>query len=69
VDAYYGALLEVSLIASQYRRSVTDGDKRSSPSYIIQQSRILDSATKRYLAAIRELARVRKLQAGRHRPR
>jgi len=51
------------LIASQYRRSVTDGDKRSSPSYIIQQSRILDSATKRYLAAIRELARVRKSQA------
>jgi hypothetical protein len=57
------ALLEV-LIASQYRRSVTDGNKRSSPSYIIQQSRILDCATKRYLAAIRELARVRKLQAG-----
>jgi len=57
------ALLEV-LIASQYQRSVTDGDKRSSPSYIIQQSRILESATRRYLAAIRELARVRKLQAG-----
>jgi hypothetical protein len=57
------ALLEV-LIASQYRRSAgDDGDKRSSPSYIIQQSRILDSATKRYLAAIRELARVRRQQA------
>ncbi len=56
-------LLEV-LIASQYRRSVSNEDKRSSPSYIIQQSRILESATRRYLAAIRELARVRKLQAG-----
>jgi hypothetical protein len=27
-------------------------------------SRILESATRRYLAAVRELARVRKLQAG-----
>jgi hypothetical protein len=33
------------------------------PSYLIQQSRILESATRRYLAAIRELARVRKLEA------
>jgi hypothetical protein len=33
------------------------------PSYIVQQSRILESATRRYLAAVRELARVRKLQA------
>ena len=32
------------------------------PSYIVQQSRILESATRRYLAAVRELARVRKLQ-------
>ncbi len=31
-------------------------------SYIIQQSRMLESATRRYLAAIKELARVRKLQ-------
>ena len=55
-------LLEV-LLASQYRKNVEGGPKRLSPSYLIQQSRILESATKRYLAAIRELARVRKLQA------
>jgi len=54
-------LLEV-LIATQYRRNVGDGPERLSPSYIIQQSRILESATRRYLAAIKELARVRKLQ-------
>jgi len=33
------------------------------PSYLLQQSRILEAATRCYLAAIRELARVRKLQA------
>src|SRR5215218_8826555 len=55
-------LLE-ALVATQYRRDVGEGPARLSPSYLIQQSRILDSATKRYLAAIRELARVRKLQA------
>ena len=55
------ALLEV-LIAAQYRRHVGDGPERLSPSYIIQQSRILESATRRYLAAIKELVRVRKLQ-------
>ncbi len=43
--------------------SLGAGAERSSPSYIVQQSRILDSATRRYLAAMRELARVRKLQA------
>jgi hypothetical protein len=56
-------LLE-SLLAIQYRRNVDDGFERSSPSYILQQSRILDGATRRYLAAIRELARVRRLLAG-----
>jgi hypothetical protein len=57
------ALLEV-LIAAQYQRRAgnTEG-KPVSPSYLIQQSRILEGATRRYLAAIRELARVRKLQA------
>jgi len=34
------------------------------PRHIIQQSRIVESATRRYLASIRELARVRKLQSG-----
>ena len=56
------SLLE-ALIATQYRRVVDDPSERLSPSYVLQQSRILESATKRYLAAIRELARVRKLQA------
>jgi hypothetical protein len=37
--------------------------ERIAPGHIIQQSRILESATRRYLATIRELARVRKLQA------
>ena len=54
-------LLE-ALVATQYRKNVGDGPERYSPSYIIQQSRILESATKRYFAAIKELARVRKLQ-------
>lgn len=56
------ALLEV-LIAVQYQRGAAVDGKRVSPSYIIQQSRILEGASRRYLAAIRELARVRKLQA------
>jgi hypothetical protein len=55
------ALLE-TLVSSQYRRT-TGERKRSTPSYLLQQSRILESANRRYLAAIRELARVRKLQA------
>jgi hypothetical protein len=58
----FTTLLE-ALMATQYRRNVDDGLKRSSPSYILQQSRILDVATRRYLAAIRELARLRKLEA------
>ena len=56
------ALLEI-LLAGQYQRGAAVDGKRVSPSYIIQQSRILESASRRYLAAIRELARVRKLQA------
>jgi len=57
-------LLEVleGLIAAQYQRDVKA--HRVPPTYVIQQSRIVESATRRYLAAIRELARVRKLQAG-----
>jgi hypothetical protein len=58
-------LVEVleGLIAAQYYKGAPKSS-RLLPSYIIQQSRILDSATRRYLAAIRELARLRKLQAG-----
>jgi hypothetical protein len=54
-------LVEVleGLIAAQYQRDVTE--HRVPPAHVIQQSRILESATRRYLAAIRELARVRKL--------
>ena len=57
-------LVEVleGLIAAQYQRDVKA--HRVAPTYVIQQSRILESATRRYLAAIRELARVRKLGAG-----
>jgi hypothetical protein len=58
----FTTLLEL-VLATQYRRSVDDARERLSSSYILQQSRILESATRRYLAAIRELARVRKLEA------
>ena len=60
----FTTLLEV-LLASQYREDVGDGTERLPPAYLIQQSRILESATKRYFAAIRELARVRKLRGER----
>jgi len=56
------ALLE-ALLATQYRKKVGDTSERLPPTYLLQQSRILEGATRRYLAAIRELARVRKLQA------
>jgi hypothetical protein len=49
------------LIAAQYQRDVDVKAHRVPPTHVIQQSRILESATGRYLAAIRELARVRKL--------
>ena len=54
-------MLEV-VLATQYRRVVDDPSERLSPSYVLQHSRILESATRRYFAAIKELARVRKLQ-------
>jgi hypothetical protein len=41
-------LLEI-LLAGQYRRDAGDGLKRLSPPYLIQQSRILEGATRRYL--------------------
>jgi hypothetical protein len=57
-------LVEVleALIVGQYQRDVTA--HRVPPAYVIQQSRILESATRRYLASIRELARVKKLPVG-----
>ena len=59
-----GLLVEVleALISAQYGRDVGKG-ARSSPTYILQQSKILESATRRYMQAIQTLARVRKLQA------
>ena len=56
-------VLEVleGLIAAQYRSDLKD--RSLGPGLLMQQSRILESAIRRYLAAIRELARVRKLQA------
>ena len=59
----FTSLLEV-LLATEYRRNAGDASERISPAYLLQQSRILESANRRYLAAIRELARVRKLRAG-----
>ena len=59
-------LVEVleALIAAQYRRP-RDREKaaRVPPSYVLQMSRILESATRRHVQAIQTLARVRKLQA------
>jgi hypothetical protein len=39
------------LIAAQFRRDLKD--RRLGPGFLIQQSRTLESATRRYLAAIR----------------
>ena len=59
-------LVEVleALVAAQYHRP-RDGEKvaRVPPSYVLQMSRILESATRRHVQAIQTLARVRKLQA------
>ena len=56
-------LVEVleALIAAQYQRDVKG--PRVGPNYILQMSKILESATRRHLAAIQTLARVRKLQS------
>ena len=58
-------LVEVleALISAQYSRNLPETAKRASPTYLIQQSKILESATRRHLQAIQTLARVRKLQA------
>lgn len=59
-------LVEVleALVAAQYQRP-RDGEEaaRVPPSYVLQMSRILESATRRHMQAIQTLARVRKLQA------
>jgi hypothetical protein len=52
-------LLEV-LMAGQFIRGQTH---RVAPVYLLQMARLQESASRRYLAAIEKLARVRKLQA------
>ncbi len=52
-------LFEV-LMAGQFIHGQTH---RVSPAYLLQMARLHESASRRYLAAIRELARVRKLQS------
>ena len=58
-------LVEVleALVSAQYTRNLPDGAHRATPSYLLQQSKILESATRRHMQAINTLARVRKLQA------
>jgi hypothetical protein len=58
-------LVEVleALVSAQYSRNLPDGAQRATPSYLLQQSKILESATRRHMQAINTLARVRKLQA------
>jgi hypothetical protein len=58
-------LVEVleTLVSAQYSRKLADGARRSSPAYLLGQSKILESATRRHHQAITTLARVRKLQA------
>ena len=53
--------LQEALNAAWYRRS-EDGN-RVHPDYMLKMVKLQESTHRRYLAAIRELARVRKLQA------
>ncbi len=59
-------LVEVleALISAQFRTGPKGAQKgvRVTPAYILQMSKILESATRRHFAAIQTLARVRKLQ-------
>ncbi len=52
--------LQEALNAGWYYRENPD---RVSPAYMLKMIKMQDAAHRRYLAAIRELARVRKLQA------
>src|SRR5215212_4448818 len=53
--------LQEDLNAAFYSR---DNPNKPDPSYMLKMTKLQESANNRYLAAIRELARVRKLQAG-----
>jgi hypothetical protein len=54
--------VQEALLFAWYRRG-GDEHKRLAPSYLLQMCRIQESVNRRYLAAIRMLAQVRKLQA------
>ena len=51
-----------ALMSAQYRRNLPEGAKRSSPSYLLKQLKIQESAHRRFLSSAQALARVRKLQ-------
>jgi len=61
--ASLGVLVELqeALGAAYYSR---ENPSRADPSLMLKMSKLQESANTRYLAAIRELARVRKVQAG-----
>jgi hypothetical protein len=52
--------LQEALLSATYRRGQ---EKLVGPAYIIQMCKIQESVNRRYLAAIKTLAQVRKLQA------
>ena len=60
VSCWMLTTLFVVLMAGQFIRGQT---RRVAPVYLLQMARLHESASRRYLAAIRELARVRKLQS------
>lgn len=53
--------LQEALNAAWYDR---ENERRPAPAYMLQMVRLQEAAHRRFLAAIRELARVRKLQKG-----
>jgi hypothetical protein len=55
--------LQEALNAAWYRRSEASLGNRVHPDYMLKMVKLQESTHRRYLAAIRELARVRKLQA------
>jgi hypothetical protein len=52
--------LQEALLAAWY---APDNNNRADPGFLLKMAKLQESANRRYLAAIRELARVRKLQA------
>jgi hypothetical protein len=58
--------LHDALIAAWHR---VENEDRASPDFLLKMVKLQEASNRRYLAAIRELARVRKLQAGSPPPR